>query len=96
MSIRRWGAWREGLVLLTVLLTLGVSLCLFDQDGDLHDGMALDFCLLMVLAPAITHVLLERPLLSGRADADLPVMVTTASGRTLDPPPKRARQLQSD
>ena len=79
-------------MLLTVLLTLGTGFCLFDQDAGHHEGMALDFCVLMVVVVAIAPTLLARPLLSGRVDAFLPLAFTNAPVRTLEPPPKRARR----
>jgi hypothetical protein len=92
VSIRRRDLWRGGLVLLTVLLTLGTGFCLFDQDAGHREGMALDFCVLMVVVVSIAPMLLARPLLSGRVDSFLPLAFTNAPVRTLDPPPKRARR----
>jgi hypothetical protein len=91
VSVCRRDAWRGGLVLLAVFLTLGTSLCLFDQDAGHHEGTALDLCVLMVVVLSIAPLLLVRPLLSGRADAYLPLALTNAPVRTLDPPPKRSR-----
>jgi len=93
VSIRRRDAWRGGLVLLTVLLTLGAGFCLFDQGAGHHEGMALDFCVLMVVVLSIAPMLLARPLLSGWVDAFLPPALTNAPVRTLDPPPTRASLL---
>ena len=81
-------AWRRGLVLVAVLLTLAAGLCLLDQDDDHDDGMAFDLCLVMVVAISIAPILLASPLLSGWADAYFPLVLATAPVRVLDPPPK--------
>ena len=39
---------RVGIAVVAGLLTVGASLCLFDTDGDAHDGLGLDLCTALV------------------------------------------------
>ena len=86
----RHDAWRRGLVLVAVLLTLAAGQCLLDQDDERGNGMALDLCLLVVVVLSIAPVLLAGPRRSGWADAYFPRVLATAPVRVLDPPPKLA------
>lgn len=75
---------------MAVILTLGVGLCLFDQDAG-HDVMALDLCLVMAAAHSLTPIILTGPLRSGRALAYLGLGFGNVPVRVLDPPPRLAR-----
>lgn len=83
---------RSALVVLAVVLALGAGQCLFDQDDryGTRDCMMLDLCLLMVVVLSIAPILLAGPLLSGWAEAYIPLTLVTAPVRVLDPPPKTA------
>jgi hypothetical protein len=84
--IETW--WGRGIVLGAVMLILGISLCLFDGDGDHHDDqVAPDLCLGMITASVVAAAL-AGPLVSGWVWPEPRWLVHTVSSHLPDPPPK--------
>lgn len=73
--------------MLAVLLILSTATCLFDEHGDHHGAPAHDLCAGLVAVAVIfaLTVMLET---LGRAYAMPRWAMVTATGATLDPPPR--------
>jgi hypothetical protein len=71
-----------------VLLVLGAGLCLFDGDGDDHDGsLRPDLCTGM-MAMALGTVFVLGPVVMGSLTPWLAPLAASRPLHVLDPPPK--------
>ena len=77
---------KQAVALATVVLMLGVTLCLFDCDGDGNDNLGAGFCAMLFTAPAVGIIVAAL----GSVSAVTPLIVSLylASLHLPDPPPK--------
>ena len=82
----------EAAIVVAALLVVATGLCLFDTDGDDHDGgVGVDLCL-SVLAAAAVGVLLTVYLREiGRSSPRPHWTATSVTVSILDPPPRITR-----
>jgi hypothetical protein len=93
MKIRsRRRAWIGAVTVIAALLVIATGLCLFDTDGDDHDGLGVDLCLSVVTAAvgALLTVYLREV---GRSSPRLRWTATPVAVSILDPPPRITRSF---
>lgn len=80
--------WIVALAVVAVLLTAATGFCVFDTDGNGHDGVGLDLCIGIIAATlgALLFVALGPV---GSTGERLGWAATPASVAVLDPPPWR-------
>ena len=84
----RMNSWPgQALLIAMVLLTLGVGMCLFDDDEGEH-GMSVDLCFGLAMFSVATVILVIG--LIHLLRIDLPAIGYATSLYQLDPPPKRS------
>jgi len=83
-------AWTEAVTVIATLLVVATGLCLFDTDGDDHDGVGVDLCLSVVTAGvgALLMVYLRDV---GRSSPRFRWTATPVAVSILDPPPRITR-----
>ena len=74
-------------VIAAIALTLALSLCGFDRDGDGADDQGLDLCA-MAIATATGIILLSAPAVTAWSVIELPRPTSDAAPYLPDPPPK--------
>ena len=81
-------SWVVAFAVVAVLLTAVTGFCVFDTDGDDHDGVGLDLCI-SIVAVTLGILLFVGPGPVGSPDERLGWAATPASIAVLDPPPWR-------
>lgn len=69
MRLSARDAFTFGVVVFAVLVTAGAGFCLFDTDGDAHDGTGLDLCTAMVAVTIGAVVFIALGIVGAPAEA---------------------------
>jgi hypothetical protein len=80
--------WLVALAVVAVSLTAVSGFCVFDTDGDDHDGVGLDLCV-SIIAVSLGLLVFVALGLVGRAGERPGWAATPATLAVLDPPPWR-------
>jgi hypothetical protein len=80
--------WIVALAAVAVLLIAATGFCVFDMDGDSHDGVGLDLCIgIIAVSPGVLLFIALGP--AGSTGERLGWAATPANVPVLDPPPWR-------
>lgn len=77
----------QAAVIAVIALTLALSLCGFDRDGDGADDQGMDICA-MPMATATGIILLVAPAVTGWSVNEMPCSASDTAPYLPDPPPK--------